>query len=233
MAARYNHLVQTGQLSEANFCFCQMDDLNWQCTTLLHDIEFSGTAARKRDAKNAVLREICIWYDTHEDAPALRADPDPGIPIYVLVDADSLGATLVNLADANHYEWLLVEGFANATTKIATEAWPVTFSPGIVADAADHYLTWRASQIVSSLDAGEKAFFVIVSRDAALQNTVELLKQAGHQALFYAHPILDVDELLRMVDERMIVPERRVAHYCPRYYSTESDSSDISSESEE
>ena len=195
MAARYNNLVQTGKIKAFDFQFQQCADNTWHCETSEPEA-FFGTASRKRDAKEAVARQICDWYDwtqATDDADI----PDPGFTVWVLVDADSLSNTLRNLARYEDVGWLVVQGFANEVTVLEGVPWHVYRSQGSLREAADHLLTWHTAQLVQTL--GMPNCFIVVSRDAALQNTVQLIREAGHKAVYCPRDLGTIREVLQCV----------------------------------
>ena len=195
MTSRYNHLVQTGKVEPFDFGFQQCADTKWHCETS-KPLAFFATAPRKRDAKDLVARQICEWYDTLQAAD--DADiPDPGFTVWVLVDADSCGNTLRTLARYENLGWLVAQGFANEVTSLGELPWHVYQSQGTLREAADHLLTWHTAQLVQTLSVPN--CFIVVSRDAALQNTVQLIEQAGHRAVFCPRDLRSVREVLDCV----------------------------------
>lgn len=200
MTDRYNNLCQTGQVEQADFHFEQTPlSREWMCK-ISRPIKCIGVSMRKRDAKALVCKEIVQWFDAQK---VRRPGPEWSVPrvehtVYVLVDADSLNATLSNLAPwANEIEWLVVLGFANPATNLAPGPWHIYRSEAILPDSADHLLTWHAAQLTQTLS--EPAYFVVVSRDAALQNTVHLLQKGGHKAYFVAHEIGHIKEIVDLL----------------------------------
>lgn len=195
MAARYNNLVQIGKINPYTFTFKQRRDTTWHCCTA--DGTFEAGATRKRDAKDDVMLQICSSYDMDQARPNIP-DEDPGRTVWILVDADSLSNTLKALARYKDIEWLVVQGFSNEATVLPDDLpWTIYRSEGTLREAADHYLTWHTAQLVLTL--GVPSFFIIVSRDAALQNTVQLIKKAGHQAVFCPRDLKSIHEVLALV----------------------------------
>ena len=195
MTSRYNHLSQTGKIEPFDFQFTQCADKRWHCETSEPEA-FFATASRKRDAKEAVARQICDCYD---EANAVDdADiPDPGFTVWVLVDADSCSNTLKSLARYENLGWLVVQGFANEVTALEELPWHVYRSQGTLREAADHLLTWHTAQLVQTL--GVPNCFIVVSRDAALQNTVQLIQQAGHKAVYCPRDLRTIQDVLACV----------------------------------
>ena len=195
MTSRYNHLTQTGKIEPFDFQFQQCADKRWHCYTSEPEA-FFATEARKRDAKEAITRQICDWYDELQVAD--DADiPDPGFTVWVLVDADSSSNTLRNLARYENLGWLVVQGFVNEVTLLGELPWHIYRSRGTLREAADHLLTWHTAQLVQTL--GVAGCFIVVSRDAALQNTVQLIQEAGHKAVYCPRDLKTIQEVLACV----------------------------------
>lgn len=192
MTSRYNHLIQTGKIEAFDFDFQQCTDMRWHCQTS-HPEVFFAIDTRKRGAKELVAQQICEWYDASQTED--QADFSyPGYPIWVLVDADSCGNTLKTLAPYEKIDWLVVQGFANEVTALGESPWPVYRSHGTLREAADHLMTWHTARLVQTL--GEKSCFIVVSRDGALQNLVQFIREEGHRAIYCPRELRNIREVL-------------------------------------
>lgn len=195
MVDQYNHLCQRGLIPEADFFFEQADDKEWVCRVTV-PFPFSAKGAQKRNAKAQVCQGLVEGYQMVTEEP--WQPPSIKQSVWVLVDADSLNNTLTNLAPWHQTDWLVVQGFANPATKLPEGLpWHVYRSERILPDSADHLLTWHTAQLVQTLS--QKAFFIVVSRDAALQTTVELLQKTGHAAVFVPRDIKHLREVVELL----------------------------------
>lgn len=203
---RYNRLCQTGQITPYLFEYHQTDEHEWVCRT--GDRKYVARGARKKDAKASVCEAIVDAFDAQ---PAPTKDELPWEePVWVLVDADAMADTLCRVGTA---PWLNAMGFANMVSSVpADQPWPVQRSCQVLPDSADHLLTWWAAQLVLRLTT--RTWFVIVSRDAALQNTVNLLRSAGHPAVFVPTGVTSPSHLVRLlhVAKRQLAPRFDVAN---------------------
>ena len=90
---------------------------------------------------------------------------------------------------------LTVYGFANPTTKLPElpAPWKVYRTTQLRKDGADHLLTWHAALRSEQWRATGTTVYV-VSRDAALQSTVDMLRDAGVVATFHTESTLELPQ---------------------------------------